>query len=82
MRYISKSIHTGRNAEEAKRRDDRFVQCSRCHFMCNTDRDMHAADTKIGYGITYTSTGTAGVDDPIVSNGCPNCGTLLYNKEK
>jgi len=80
VRYISKAVHTGRNAEEPRRRDDNYVQCSRCHFMCHTDRDMHAPNTKLGYGIVYTSTGTAGVDDPVVSNGCPQCGTYLYRR--
>lgn len=41
-RLSSKAVHHGRNAELTQLRDDRFVRCSKCGFMCHLDRDTRA----------------------------------------
>jgi len=100
----SDAVNYGENAENAPRRDDRFVRCSRCGFICHLDRDRRSTEgSKSGWGITNTqvdvsvvkdSSGVGITDssgeyvgyggkylyDPIVTGGCPQCGTYLYNK--
>jgi len=78
----SKANYHGRNAEYES---DDFVRCSRCGFPCRLDRDIQGSEgSKVGLGITnklinnYDSSDT--LYDPIVTSGCPQCGTLLYNK--
>jgi len=112
----SKAIHTGRNADgqgsgqpfppgsttpAQNLRDDKFVRCSRCGFICHLDRDRRSRDgSREGWGVNYSATDgdlyNANINyndyftmyndenlpgyDPLVIAGCPNCGTLLYNK--
>jgi hypothetical protein len=97
-RIRSDSRYTGRNADSQGSgqpfppgstipakvlRDDRFVRCSRCNFICHLDRDRHSIDgARDGWAITNTAqVGTTGtIYDPIVNGGCPQCGCLLYVK--
>ena len=115
-RINSKAIHTGRNADEqagpqpyppgsttgpATWRDDRFVRCSRCGFICHLDRDRRAPEgSREGWGVNYTAVDNDAYNadigyndyftmyndedlprhDPVVAAGCPQCGTLLYDK--
>jgi hypothetical protein len=139
----SDAIHYGKNPDLGTYRDDHYVRCARCGFICNTDRDLKgtgmmgwgttqpntllngavlAAATTItvdsttgftstGYiyiydsstatgaphmnkvtytgltGTTFTGcTGATAHDDNMVvrgdqvNTGCPQCGTLRYNK--
>ena len=95
----SDSVNYGLNAENAKRRDDRFVRCGRCGFICHLDRDKFSHyGARDGWGINYTKTGSRAYDDadvkydgteaydgksiydPVVTGGCPQCGTYMYNK--
>lgn len=54
-RVRSDAIYRGRNFDHGAFKDDRYVRCPRCKFVCNLDRHLHAPrDSKLGYGITYT----------------------------
>ena len=59
---------------------EKYVRCKQCGFMCKTDRDRHSQDgAKDGAGITSTAqVGVTTIYDPIVTGGCPKCGTLMY----
>jgi hypothetical protein len=100
-RIDSDAVHSGRNIDQGKYRDDNYVKCSRCGFWCNIDRDKHAKSySTAGWGIKYPETGTeyndsnityddplvlynsAGVNDPLVHAGCPQCGTYLYKGDQ
>lgn len=51
----SDSVKTGRNAEHPKLRDDGYVKCSQCGFMCHMDRDMRAPDgSRAGNGVVIS----------------------------
>jgi ssDNA-binding Zn-finger/Zn-ribbon topoisomerase 1 len=98
----SEAVHYGRNRDlNQHRRDDRFVRCSKCRFICHLDRDRRApCDSKVGDGIKYVDLsvlyddsnpyddqttiydGYENVKDPVVFMGCPQCGSLLYDKEE
>lgn len=56
--------------------DTTSFKCKRCGFTCNTDRDR----TGSGSGISLTAITINGKSlyDPIVSSGCPFCGTRNY----
>lgn len=63
----STGVHYGRNRDGAGTgqpyppdsttpaqvlRDDRFVRCRKCGFICNTDRDRHAnSGSRLGTGV-------------------------------
>jgi len=88
----SRSVNYGRNSENVGLRDDRYVRCSKCGFMCHLDRDARAPrGSSAGDGNTYTTTegwgsnnwgmsvwGDIGDVDPVTQAGCPFCGTYLY----
>lgn len=90
-RILSEAVHTGRNAEHVKLRDDRYVRCSHCGFICHLDRDRREPDgSRAGSGVEihYGSWGSGawgdmpwgGGGDPQVKSGCPFCGSLKYDK--
>ena len=92
----SKAIKYGRNRDLSTYRDDAYVRCARCGFVCHLDRDHRGRNgDRTGYGIAYTKYGgwfDSDADgwflcdwfdvetEPEVTSGCPQCGTLLYWK--
>lgn len=56
--------------------DDSFFRCRRCNFPVNLRRDK----TGSGSGISLTAITINGKSlyDPVVSSGCPFCGTRNY----
>ena len=45
---------TGRNAEHPTYRDDKYIRCKHCNFICHLDRDSHAPrGSKRGDGISH-----------------------------
>jgi hypothetical protein len=38
-RIESTAVNYGRNIDKGTWRDDRYVRCSRCGFICHLDRD-------------------------------------------
>ena len=56
-RILSDAVHSGRNFDKGSRKDDRYVRCSRCGWICHLDRDMHIKEgAKVGWGSSYTGT--------------------------
>jgi hypothetical protein len=50
-RIPSKSVHHGLNADNVGLRDDRYVRCTNCGFVCHLDRDLRAPfGSKTGQG--------------------------------
>jgi hypothetical protein len=80
----SDAVNNGKNNDLGTWKDNRYVRCSRCGFPCHLDRDTkEPKGSRSGWGITNTIVSglTATVYDPLVTGGCPQCGTYLYNKE-
>jgi len=51
----SKTVKEGRNAEHPTLRDDGYVKCSHCGFMCHMDRDQRAPNgSRAGDGVTIS----------------------------
>jgi len=76
----SEEINSGRNSKGNKS-DDIFVKCSRCRFMVKVNRHTQGRyGSHQGWGLKYSDTTHASGDvtDPIVTSGCPQCGTFLY----
>lgn len=49
----SNAVHFGRNSDFGTR-DDRYVRCKRCGFICNTDRDSRGREgSRQGWGISF-----------------------------
>ena len=64
----STAVHVGRNRENVSRKDDRYVRCARCGFICHLDRDVrHPDGSRAGWGINY--------DDPDVTEELELVGT-------
>lgn len=78
--YHSKAINDGLNKDISDNRDDRYVRCKQCGYLCNLDRDNRAPEgSQAGDGIDLTETyGTESRINPTVTEGCPFCGSLLY----
>lgn len=101
----SDRVGYGKNRDLGTWRDDRYVRCSRCGFICHLDRDSRSRDgDRRGWGIKFeqsvanegwfedgwfssSSNGwfvggdvQSNVIDPVVTGGCPQCGTFLYDK--
>ena len=90
----SEKITYGRNYDKGVYPED-WVRCSRCGHPCNLHRDQREPDgSRAGWGMKYEtiggwgqggwgSSGWGGVEnvkDPIVTSGCPQCGTYRYDK--
>ena len=76
----SKAVVSGRNSEHPSFRDDRYVRCSQCGFVCHLDRDARYSEgSRAGTGITPTNVVNQVADDPVVSSGCPLCGSYRYH---
>lgn len=55
----SDTVKQGRNAEHPTWRDDGYVKCSHCGFICHLDRDLRAPDgSRAGDGVTISGTRT------------------------
>jgi hypothetical protein len=84
MKRRSKAVLFGRNQDFAPFQDNRYVTCERCGFTCHLDRDVkYNNEDKTGWGLKYNDdpdVTAEDVKDPIVTGGCPQCGTFLYNK--
>lgn len=71
----SKAINWGRNVDIGFYPDDHYVRCSRCGFVCCTDRDvMGQEDGREGWGTTMvattsTTTGNGYPGSPLVNTG-------------
>ena len=92
-RVPSTRVKVGRHAEHVGYRDDGYVECRKCGFICHLDRDSRAGR---GNGIAFTVTSYWGdgawgnevwgggsvstLNDPTVTGGCPLCGTLNYQE--
>lgn len=49
----SEAVHHGLNADDGDYRDDMYVRCKRCGFICNMERDRYShPGAKDGWGIT------------------------------
>lgn len=97
-RVESKAINDGRNAENAKLRDDRYVRCGRCGFICHLDRDSRSPyGSKAGMGISHDEVETIDSEDLdfdstygmdgyyqefTITGGCPQCGAYTYDQEE
>jgi hypothetical protein len=52
----SDAVHHGRNFDVGPWKDDRYVRCGRCGFICHLDRDRRSKrGSKEGWGITYSA---------------------------
>lgn len=94
----SEAVNHGLNHDKGTYKDNRYIRCGRCGWVCHLDRDTRERDgSTIGYAITYVSmaydtdyqydaplvyNGTRPLYDPQVTGGCPQCGTLMYHKYK
>ena len=66
-RIYSRAVHTGRNAEHVTHKDNRYVTCSNCGFICHLDRDIHASrNSRVGDGRTIVDATHYTYDDDIV----------------
>jgi len=76
----SDAVKYGRNAEHPLYSDDHYIRCSRCGFICHRDRDQSEDKGMMGWGITQAdvTTGSRTIKDPVVTGGCPQCGTFKY----
>jgi hypothetical protein len=62
----SKAVHTGRNIDIGKWKDDRFVRCAKCGFINNLDREIHLPEgARGGYGWKYIDITTFDATDII-----------------
>jgi hypothetical protein len=53
----SDAVHYGRNKDLGTWRDDRYIRCARCGFVCHLDRDNPAPKgSKLGWGMDYATT--------------------------
>lgn len=92
----SSAVKYGRNRDIDTWDDNRYVRCARCGWVCNLDRDLRGQrGSRQGWGITEEDQG-GWLDepngwfigewfvrtqvDPVVSSGCPQCGTLMYDR--
>lgn len=53
----SDAVHSGRNTDLDDLRDDRYVRCSKCGFICHLDRDKRSVrGSREGNGIKQPNT--------------------------
>ncbi len=58
-RINSKAIHRGRHADQGTLKDDRYLKCTRCGFVCHLDRDQSASrGSTLGAGVKYPEKAT------------------------
>ena len=71
--------------------ESRLVRCTKCGFICDPRRDLTIVKGSFaGKGVDLGSSKSSSVvvggkedtfyyNEPVVTGGCPNCGTFLYN---
>lgn len=94
----NRTVRYGRNRDLGWKDERHFHRCGRCGFICNTDRDkLGRRGSKEGWGIDASSTGGGWFDGDgwfrdgwfsdeeylaTVTDGCPQCGTLMYTSRR
>jgi hypothetical protein len=57
MDINSEAVYHGRNQDTGAYKDDRYVRCDRCGFVCHLDRDHKEPEgSKLGWGSIQPST--------------------------
>jgi len=57
----SDRVGYGKNRDLGTWRDDRYVRCSRCGFICHLDRDSRSRDgDRRGWGVNFEQSVSAG----------------------
>lgn len=90
-RYEDESVTHGLHADKVFPRGEKGTRCSKCGFICNTERDQYGIDgSKLGegraddnvdesWGESWGEIPWGGVHyDFVINKGCPFCGTYLY----
>ncbi len=53
----SEAVNSGRNFDQGKWKDQRYIRCSKCGFICHLDRDRKGVrGSREGWGATYSET--------------------------
>jgi len=53
-RIFSEPVRHGRNFDRGEYKDDAYIKCSKCGFICNTQRDQYAPEgSRVGWGVKY-----------------------------
>ena len=53
-RIYSEPVRSGRNFDRGEYKDDAYIKCSKCGFVCNTQRDQNAPQgSRVGWGLKY-----------------------------
>ena len=53
-RIFSEPVRHGRNFDRGEYKDDAYIKCSKCGFICNTQRDQYSHEgSRIGWGVKY-----------------------------
>jgi|GEM_PF-4935523 len=51
----SRAINYGRNEDRTALKDNKYVRCGKCGFICHTQRDLESKKrAHIGWGLKYT----------------------------
>jgi len=80
----------GLNADFSPIPETRYIRCRKCGFILNTARHPKGWGTGISFDISlnvdqgwgngiWGGYYTPAVADPVVTSGCPLCGTYLYD---
>lgn len=61
-------------------RESKYVRCSQCGFICNVDRDPEGSGwgNETSEAITTHAGATAKSRNPVITGGCPCCGSSNY----
>ncbi len=70
-----KDVHPTKTARSGQvpGQESNYVYCRQCGFTCNTKRDAVGTGDGISLDTSSYSRG-----DPVVSSGCPGCGSKNY----
>ena len=53
-RIYSEPVRSGRNFDRGEYKDDAYIKCSKCGFVCNTQRDQYSTEgSHLGWGMKY-----------------------------
>ena len=53
-RIPSETVRSGRNFDKGDYDDNAYIKCSKCGFICNTQRDQYSHEgSRIGWGVKY-----------------------------
>ena len=84
------SVNHGINSDFSTYREMAYIRCRKCGFIMNKDRHPKGWGTGISFDISanvdqgwdngpWGGIYTPAVADPVVSSGCPLCGTYIYD---